>query len=111
MRAHEAAQQDEGMEGSWVHAYLHRKEGDQINAAYWYSPAGKPVCREPLGRGMAWHRFSVADRIDSTLPSWIYFAGTGHGQVPASRCTILSLKNFRQACFPRALQACFVQLC
>jgi hypothetical protein len=47
-RAHESAQQDEGVEGSWVHAYLHRKEGDQSNAAYWYNRAGKPVCREPL---------------------------------------------------------------
>jgi len=47
-RAHESAQQDEGRDGSWVHAYLHRKEGDQSNAAYWYSRAGKPVCREPL---------------------------------------------------------------
>jgi hypothetical protein len=36
-RAHESAQQDEGVEGSWVHAYLHRKEGDQSNAAYWYT--------------------------------------------------------------------------
>ena len=47
-RAHESAQQDEGKDGSWVHAYLHPKEGDQGNAAYWYSRAGKPVCREPL---------------------------------------------------------------
>ena len=47
-RAHEPAQQDEGIEGAWVHAYLHRKEGDQGNAAYWYSRAGKPVCGEPL---------------------------------------------------------------
>lgn len=47
-RAHESAQQDEGVEGAWVHAYLHRKEGDLGNAAYWYSRAGKPVCREPL---------------------------------------------------------------
>jgi hypothetical protein len=47
-RAHESAQQDEGSDGSWVHAYLHRKEGDQDNAAYWYGLAGKPVCREPL---------------------------------------------------------------
>jgi hypothetical protein len=47
-RAHESAQQDEGRDGSWVHAYLHRKEGDQDNAPYWYSRAGKPVCREPL---------------------------------------------------------------
>ena len=49
-RAHESAQQDEGAEGSWVHAYLHRKEGDQGNAAYWYRRAGKPVCRESLER-------------------------------------------------------------
>lgn len=47
-RAHESAQQDEGVEGAWVHAYLHRKEGDQSNAAYWYNRAGKPTCREPL---------------------------------------------------------------
>jgi hypothetical protein len=47
-RAHESGQQDEGIESSWVHAYLHRKEGDQSNAAYWYSRAGKPVCGESL---------------------------------------------------------------
>jgi hypothetical protein len=47
-RAHESAQQDEGRDGSWVHAYLHRKEGDQSNAAYWYNRAGKSVWREPL---------------------------------------------------------------
>jgi hypothetical protein len=27
---------------------MHRKEGDQSNAAYWYGRAGKPVCRQPL---------------------------------------------------------------
>ena len=47
-RAHESAQRDEGPEGSWVHAYLHRKEGDSDNAAYWYSRAGKPFCKESL---------------------------------------------------------------
>ena len=47
-RAHESAQQDEGRDGAWVHAYLHRKQGDHGNAAYWYSRAGKAVCREPL---------------------------------------------------------------
>ena len=40
-RAHESAQQDEGAAGSWVHAYLHRKEGDESNAAYWYSRCGR----------------------------------------------------------------------
>lgn len=47
-RAHESAQQDEGREGAWVHAYLHRKEGDQGNAGYWYGRAGKPVCRDSM---------------------------------------------------------------
>ena len=45
-RAHESAQENEGRDGAWVHAYLHRKEGDHSNAAYWYQRAGKPVCRE-----------------------------------------------------------------
>ena len=40
-RAHESAQQDEGPAGSWVHAYLHRKEGDSSNAGYWYGRAHK----------------------------------------------------------------------
>jgi hypothetical protein len=40
-RAHESAQQDESPPGAWVHAYLHRKEGDISNAEYWYDRAGK----------------------------------------------------------------------
>jgi hypothetical protein len=47
-KAHEAAQRDEGPQGSWVHVYLHRKEGDASNAAYWYRRAGKPVSRRSL---------------------------------------------------------------
>jgi hypothetical protein len=47
-RAHESAQQDEGPAGAWVHAYLHRKEGDAANAAYWYHRAGKPTARGSL---------------------------------------------------------------
>jgi hypothetical protein len=47
-QAHEAAQVGEDRDSAWVHAYLHRKEGDAGNAAYWYQRAGKPVCREPL---------------------------------------------------------------
>ena len=46
--AHDAAQAGEGGAGDWVHAYLHRKEGDNGNAAYWYRRAGKPVCRASL---------------------------------------------------------------
>ena len=47
-RAHEVAQDIEDQTGSWVHAYLHRKEGDASNAAYWYRRAGKPVERGSL---------------------------------------------------------------
>ncbi len=41
-QAHAVAQDDPSRQGSWVHAYLHRKEGDQFNAGYWYSRAGQP---------------------------------------------------------------------
>ena len=46
--AHEAAQSDEGRDGAWVHAYLHRKEGDTFNAGYWYRRAGKPTATGTL---------------------------------------------------------------
>lgn len=35
-------------DSKWVHAHLHRVEGDQWNAGYWYRQAGKPVSNEPL---------------------------------------------------------------
>ncbi len=47
-KAHESAQQDEGPAGSWVPAYLHRKEGDTSNAADWYRRAGKPPSKSSL---------------------------------------------------------------
>lgn len=47
-KAHELAQEDGGAAGNWVHAYLHRKEGDAFNARYWYVRAGKPVYTGPL---------------------------------------------------------------
>ena len=40
--AHTLAQETDSREGDWVHAYLHRKEGDLANAAYWYRRAGRP---------------------------------------------------------------------
>lgn len=46
--AHELAQDVETRDGAWVHGYLHRREGDGGNAAYWYRRAGKPVASGPL---------------------------------------------------------------
>jgi|RhiMethySRZTD1v2_1073278.scaffolds.fasta_scaffold584432_2 hypothetical protein len=42
-RAHEIAQGIDGDDAAWVHAYLHRREGDLPNARYWYRQAGKPA--------------------------------------------------------------------
>jgi len=46
--AHDAAQSISDPNGAWIHAYLHRKEGDEGNAAYWYRRAGKPSASGPL---------------------------------------------------------------
>ena len=43
-KAHSLIDQLEGKTAAWVHAYLHRKEGDKFNAGYWYNKAGKKVC-------------------------------------------------------------------
>ena len=40
-RAHAVAQSDTSRDGSIVHAYLHRVEGDLSNAGYWYGRAGR----------------------------------------------------------------------
>jgi len=42
-RAHELAQQQDNQAGAWVHAHLHRVEGDQANARYWYRESGRAV--------------------------------------------------------------------
>ncbi len=41
--SHNIAQDIDSADGNWVHAYLHRKEGDQWNAGYWYRQAGRPT--------------------------------------------------------------------
>ena len=46
--AHRCAQEQEDAAGAWVHAYLHRSEGDAANAGYWYRRAGKPAASGPL---------------------------------------------------------------
>ncbi|MFN3982809.1 MAG: hypothetical protein ACK4SA_20710 [Caldilinea sp.] len=46
-RAHDLTQPG-GAALDWVHAYLHRVEGDLANAGYWYRRAGKPIATTPL---------------------------------------------------------------
>jgi len=44
--AHELAQAQDDAEGAWVHAWLHRIEGDLGNADYWYRRARRPARRD-----------------------------------------------------------------
>ncbi|HJQ60318.1 MAG TPA: hypothetical protein VJ890_25660 [Vineibacter sp.] len=46
--AHEVAQQHDDRPSAWVHAYLHRVEGDLSNAGYWYRRAHQPAATESL---------------------------------------------------------------
>ncbi len=46
--AHRIAQDIGDKSGAWIHAYLHRKEGELGNAGYWYRRAGQPVAHDPL---------------------------------------------------------------
>lgn len=54
--AHNLAQDVETDLGSWVHAYLHRKEGDTGNAAYWYQRAHRKM--PPYSLQQEWEEIS-----------------------------------------------------
>ena len=56
--AHRIAQDVDDNDGAWVHAYLHRKEGDLDNAAYWYQRASQPVATDALDA--EWARIAAA---------------------------------------------------
>ena len=42
-KSHELIQDVNSKNAAWIHAYLHRKEGDIGNAGYWYAKAGKSI--------------------------------------------------------------------
>jgi hypothetical protein len=46
--AHKLVQDDPSPEAAWVHAHLHRVEGDLSSAGYWYRRARKPVATGDL---------------------------------------------------------------
>ena len=46
--AHSLAQAIEDETGSWIHAHLHRHEGDLGNAGYWYRRASQPIAQDSL---------------------------------------------------------------
>jgi len=52
-RAHALVQDASGPDAAWVHAHLHRIEGDAGNARYWYDRAGRSMPRETLAEERA----------------------------------------------------------
>jgi hypothetical protein len=56
--AHKIVQDEETADAAWVHAYLHRVEGDLGNAGYWYRQAGQPVAKDTLES--EWERIDAA---------------------------------------------------
>ena len=55
--AHRIAQDVDDVNGAWVHAYLHRKEGDLGNASYWYRRSNQPIACDALGA--EWERIAA----------------------------------------------------
>ena len=53
-QAHKIVQDESSREAAWVHAYLHRVEGDLGNATYWYRRAGKPAASDSLENEWEW---------------------------------------------------------
>ena len=47
-KAHRIVMHESGKDCAWVHAYLHRREGDLDNANYWYRQAGRSASRGSL---------------------------------------------------------------
>lgn len=61
-RAHAIAQDADTADGAWVHAYLHRREGDIGNAHYWYRRAG----RRPASGDLDEERRAIVDALLKT---------------------------------------------
>jgi hypothetical protein len=57
-KAHKLVQAEDSTDAAWVHAYLHRVEGDLSNAGYWYRRAGQAVAKD--GLDAEWERLVSA---------------------------------------------------
>ena len=61
--AHEIAQEIKTPTEAWIHAFLHREEGDLSNADYWYHRAGKSM---PRGMDVAEEWSAIARELWSS---------------------------------------------
>jgi hypothetical protein len=65
-KAHGIVQDESSADAAWVHAYLHRVEGDLGNAGYWYRQAKKPVANNPVDA--EWEEIVSALLMDHPSP-------------------------------------------
>lgn len=54
--AHDLCEHLPHPDGSWIHAHLHRQEGDLSNAQYWYHRANKPMPETSLSIQQEWQQ-------------------------------------------------------
>ena len=66
--AHKIVMNEETKDAAWVHAYLHRVEGDLSNAGYWYRRAHKPAANDTLDA--EWQRIVDALRFVGAWAPW-----------------------------------------
>ncbi|WP_026734541.1 hypothetical protein [Fischerella sp. PCC 9605] len=67
-KAHEIVQNAGDADSAWVHAYLHRKEGDLSNARYWYRRSNKPEFHAGLDK--EWEQIA-SDLLIKVKESWM----------------------------------------
>ncbi len=56
--AHDLTNDIPDPEGAWIHAYLHREEGDLGNASYWYHRAHKEMPSPHITLDEEWHQIA-----------------------------------------------------
>lgn len=56
--SHDLCQDVPDPAGAWIHAHLHREEGDLGNAGYWYSRAGKPQPGPEISLEQEWREIA-----------------------------------------------------
>ena len=91
---HTIAQSDEGPEGSWWHAILHRREGDYSNSKYWYRRVGSHAEFQKIGR---WDPFDFVDRCEAAARGAARGEGAGLVQLQAREFMVLFEYCYRKA--------------
>jgi len=66
-KAHQIVQNAPDRDSAWVHAYLHREEGDLGNASYWYRRAGRTKSNASLAQEWEDIAQALLEKVPSTV--------------------------------------------